>query len=146
MRDARANQTTAMFRFRNICDGPSYYIIWFIGQSEKRPDVGILHEIWQINVSRPLPATGILVPKQFILTLFIICLVSYRHSLKIKESSSFDSRHEWSSTQGVVFSVYWFGGVFALTRQVVSEKYVNDYRSWSPFDSKMVSVKPLCNE
>ena len=36
MRDARANQTTAMFRFRNICDGPSYYMIWFIGQSEKK--------------------------------------------------------------------------------------------------------------
>lgn len=91
-----------------------YHITWYssLASQRKRPDVGILHEIWQINVSRPLPATGILVPKQFILTLSIICLVSYRHSLKIKESSSFDSRHEWSSTQGVVSSVYWFGGVF----------------------------------
>ena len=83
-----------------------------LASQRKRPDVGILHEIWQINVSRPLPATGILVPKQFILTLFIICLVIYRHSLKIKESSSFDSLHEWSYTQGVVFSVYWFRGCF----------------------------------
>ena len=36
MRDACANQTTAMFIFRNICDGPSYYMIWFIDQSEKK--------------------------------------------------------------------------------------------------------------
>lgn len=126
-----------------------HHITWYgsLACQRKRPDVGILHESWQINVSRPLPATGILVPKQFILTLFIICLVSYRHSLEIKESSSFDSLHEWSSTQGVVFSVYWFQGVFLhWPGYVVSEKYVNDYRSWSPFDSKMVSVKPLCNE
>lgn len=89
-----------------------HHITWYgsLACQRKRPDVGILHEIWQINVSRPLPATGILVPKQFILTLFIICLVSYRHSLKIKE---------WMN--GLPHKVLFFlcidsGGVFALTR------------------------------
>ena len=139
---------------QQLCSDFEIYVMdhhttWYglLASQRKRPDVGILHEISQINVSRPLPTTGILVLKQFILTLFIICLVSYRHSLKIKESSSFDSLDEWSSTQGVVFCVYWFGGcLWHWPGYVVSKKYVNDYRSWSPFDSKMVSVKPLCNE
>lgn len=95
-----------------------HHITWYgsLACQRKRPDVGILHEIWQINVSRPLPATGILVPKQFILTLFIICL-----RVTVIRSRSRKQVVLIRYMNGLPHKVLFFlcidsGGVFALTR------------------------------